>query len=378
MQSTLRWLSDIFSNAGKASRPLRCRHRRLFIEQLEDRALLSVFAETPTAPLETEVAFVAAEVQAVQAQVAISPQSQPESAIMAGIGAFFSGLGTGLYNMGAGAVSVVQNVVTMPIDLVGTTADAAYTLATGQSLNYQPISYYGQASQAAIQSGTPWYNISGQTTLNAVSFGVYGLVTTGYYYYQTGDPTAFQQTTGGFAFTVAVGYGVQYYTNTANAPTYNLGGTGEVPGAINVQPPGAPLPPEPAIIAPSNSLPISPGSGNVIVNYSPIAPQPGLPTLGSPYIPTQISAIATGGYTITITQGSTLPGVTTIGQTAVINVVPAGSQISVTPVLPYSTTVVITTPTPITTIVVPYVPVIIQGPNGIMIQYVPAPQQQAP
>jgi hypothetical protein len=318
---------------------------------------------------------------AAQAQPVVSPQSQPESTFLAGVGGFFSGAGTGLYNMEVGAVSVVQNVVTMPIDLVCTAVDTGYTLATGQSLNYQPISWYGQASQAAIQSGTPWYSVSGQTAANAVTFGVYGLLMTGYYYYQTGDPTAFQQTTGAFVFTVGIAYGAQYYVqnyaNPANAPTYNLGGIGEVPGAINVQPPGASTPPAPSLIAPSNALPIPFGSGNVIVNSSPIAPQPGLPTLGPPYSPAQISGIATGGYTITITQAvldGVQPGVPTIGQAAVMNVVPPGSLITVTPAPPYSTTVSITTPTPLTTTVAPYVPVVIQAPNGPLIQNVPAAQ----
>jgi hypothetical protein len=283
------------------------------------------------------------------------------------IGGYYTGLGNGIYNMGVGVYNLGHDLVTMPIDLVGTTV----------SSTYQPISYYGQASQAAIQNGTPWYYVSGQTAINAGTFGTYGVATTAYQYYQTGDPTAFQQTTGAFAFTVFVAYGVQQYTNPVNAPTYNLGGTGEVPGAINVQPPGAPTPPPPSIIAPSNQLPIPPGSGNIIVNSSPIAPQPGLAALGPPYAPTQISSIATGGYTITITQGSASPGLPTIGQTAVINVVPPGSQIVVTPVPPYSTTVVITTPTPIVTTVAPYAPIVIQGPNPNLIP-VPEPQPQAP
>ncbi len=342
-----------------------------YTESLEPRLLLTT----------DEALWANAATVAANTQPALPPQSQPDSPFLAGVGGFFSGAGTGLYNMGVGAVSVVQNVVTMPIDLVGTAVDTAYTLTTGQSLNYQPISWYGQASQAAIQSGTPWYYVSGQTAVNAATFGVYGLVVTGYYYYQTGDPTAFQQTTGAFVFTVAIACGVQYYTNPVNAPTYNLGGIGEVPGAINVQPPASPAPPAPALIAPSNALPIPPASGNVIVNSAPIAPQPGLPTLGPPYSPAQISSIANGGYTISITQAvldGVPPGVPTIGQTAVINVVPAGSQIAVTAAPPYSTTVVITTPTPLVTTVAPIAPVVIQAPNGTMLQTPPATQPTTP
>jgi hypothetical protein len=146
------------------------------------------------------------------------------------------------------------------------------------------------------------------------------------------------------------------------------GAPGEPIGAINVQPPGAPIPPEPYIIAPSNQLPIAPGSGNVIVNNSPISPQAGGITgpygpLGPPYMPNQISGIATGGYTISITQGASTPGVPAVGQTAVINVIPPGSQIVVTPVPPHATTVVIVTPTPLMTTVAPYTPIVIQAPN---------------
>jgi hypothetical protein len=356
MNRTSSWIGRLLSRTKKLQRTRRGIRKRFSVEQLESRQLL-------TGDLHTVIeAIDAPPVAAVVAhEVAPLQQSQQDSVALAGVGGFFQGLGNGLYNMGTGVYNLGHDLVTMPIDLVGTTV----------SSTYQPISYYGQASQAAIQNGTPWYYMSGQTAINAVTLGTYGLATTGYQYYQTGDPTAFQQTTGAFAFTVFVAYGVQQYTSPANAPTYNLGGTGapgEPVGVINVQPPGAPIPPEPYIIAPSNQLPIAPGSGNVIVNNSPISPQGGGITgpygpLGPPYMPNQISGIAKGGYTITITQSSSTPGIPTPGQTAVINVFPPGYKVVVLPVPPYATTVVITTPTPLTTTVAPYAPIVIQGPN---------------
>jgi RHS repeat-associated protein len=149
---------------------------------------------------------------------------------------------------------------------------------------------------------------------------------------------------------VGLGVGPRYFQQglIAGRPTYNLGGIGEVPNAINVQPPRAPLPPEPYVITPSNQLPFPPGSGNVIVNNSPISPQAGGLTgpygpLGPPYMPGQIASIASGGGRITITQAVETQGTLTSGQQSVIAAVPQGSKISIV----YSsdaTTVTITTP----------------------------------
>ncbi len=349
MRINLTWLTDVVRGVVSSRRTRR--RNAPSIESLESRQLLT--ADVMLAVASGDVASNSA------ASAFAAQESQSDSVALAWLGGFASGLGNGVYNMGAGVVNLGHEIVTMPIDLVGTTV----------SSTYEPISYYGQASQNAIQSGTPWYYISGQTAVNAGTLGTYGLASTGYQYYQTGDPTAFQQTTGAFAFTVFVAYGAQQYTSTANAPTYNLGGTGEVPGAINVQPPAAPIPPEPYLIAPSNQLPSPPGAGNVIVNSSPIAPQAGGLTgpygpLGPPFMPSQITSIANGGYTITITQASVSPGTLTVGQTAVINLAPVGSQIVVTPLPPFSTTVTVVTPTPVTTTLLPYTPFLFQAPNS--------------
>ena len=271
----------------------------------------------------------------------------PDSTFWAGVGGFIQGANNGLYNIGAGVVNLGHEVVTMPIDLVGTAV----------SSTYQPISYYGQGSQAAQQNGTPWYSITGQTALNAGTLGTYGLASTGYQYDQTGDPTAFQQTTGAFVFTVGVFYYASGQVSTANNPTYNLGGTGEVPGAINVQPPGAAVPPDPALLAPSGNLPIGPGSGHVVVNNAPIAPEGG-GWLGPGYDPVQIVSIAEGGNTITISAEVEVPGTPTPGQQAVIAAAPPGSQVSISPNGPFGTTVTIVTPTPWPVVLIPYAPLV--------------------
>jgi hypothetical protein len=90
------------------------------------------------------------------------------------VGAFLSGLGQGAANMGKGVYMVAHDLVTAPIDIVATAADAGYIAATGQSFNWKPLSYYGEASQQAQQAGTPWYQISGEAGLNTVTLGVYG------------------------------------------------------------------------------------------------------------------------------------------------------------------------------------------------------------
>jgi RHS repeat-associated protein len=132
---------------------------------------------------------------------------------------------------------------------------------------------------------------------------------------------------------VGLGVGPRYFHQglIAGRPTYNLGGvTGEIPGAINVQPPGAPDMtrfPGPYVVTPSHQLPFPPGSGNVVVNSSPISPQAGGITgpygpLGPPYMPGQIASIASGGGRITITQGVGSPGTLTSGQQAVLAAIP--------------------------------------------------------
>jgi hypothetical protein len=103
------------------------------------------------------------------------------------IGAALSGVGQGVANMGKGVYMVAHDLVTAPIDIVATAADAGYIATTGQSFNWVPLSYYGESSQLAQQAGTPWYQISGEAGLNAATFGVYGLGKTGYIWYETGD-----------------------------------------------------------------------------------------------------------------------------------------------------------------------------------------------
>jgi hypothetical protein len=75
------------------------------------------------------------------------------------------------------------------------------------------------------------------------------------------------------------------------------------------------------------------------VNSSPIYPQPGLPTLGPPYMPGQI---ASGGR-ITITQAVGAQGALTSGQQAVLAAIPRISTIR-TSYGPDTTTLTITTP----------------------------------
>lgn len=147
---------------------------------------------------------------------------------------------------------------------------------------------------------------------------------------------------------------------------YNLGGDGEVPGAVNVQPPGAPEPPAPFQITPSDQLPMAPSSGNIVSYSTPIGTRPSF--LGPTYQPVQIIKIAGGGHRITIGQPppeGSIAGTLTAGQQAVIAAAPPGSSVTVTTgVLPNTnvvgTIVIIRTPTPW---VPPLLPALVNTPN---------------
>lgn len=58
-------------------------------------------------------------------------------------GAFLSGAGHGVVNMATGVWMVAHDLVAAPIDLLATSVDAGYTAATGNSLQWEPVSYYG-------------------------------------------------------------------------------------------------------------------------------------------------------------------------------------------------------------------------------------------
>lgn len=161
MRRVLRFVTRIITDE-KSRKSQRPHSRRFVVEQFESRRLL-------TGDLPILVAQVDAPPPAIALQVVPVQQAQMDSVALAAVGGFFQGLGSGLYNMGSGAYTLGHDLVTMPIDLVGTAV----------SSSYEPLSYYGQSSQAAIQSGTPWYYISGQTAVNAGTFGTYGLAITG-------------------------------------------------------------------------------------------------------------------------------------------------------------------------------------------------------
>ena len=216
---------------------------------------------------------------------------------------------------------------------------------TGISMVATPVMGYG--------SGYLWSAGGTGGRLFVGTMGVGGLGSAGYGGYRIASnwnnlsgPERLRQT-GNLAGPLLVGscFGPRYFQQglIAGRPTYNLGGMGEAPGAINVQPPGAPMPPEPYVISPSNQLPFPPGSGNVIVNGSPISPDRGLPLLGPPYMPGQVVSVAGGGGRIIITQGTGTPGTLTAGQSAVLGMAPTGSSSAVTSG-PFTTTLTITTP----------------------------------
>ena len=93
-------------------------------------------------------------------------------------------VGTGLYNVGVGAAHTVWDVVAVPVDIVGTTL----------SSNWTPQSYYGESTQAAMRSGVPFWQYAGEAAVNGGTFGAWGYGKSAYNWYQSVDPTEWQQT----------------------------------------------------------------------------------------------------------------------------------------------------------------------------------------
>jgi len=153
------------------------------------------------------------------------------STIVAWTGGFFSGLWDGVVNIGTGAYMLVHDLVTMPIDLVMTTYGIFDT-----SSQWQQLSYFGAQTEHALQNGTSIWEIEGRTLLNVGTLGLYGLGATAYEWYETGDPTSFQQYTGSFAtgvfaFGYARGVEISFGKNFRAAPFGNRTGhpTGRYP-----------------------------------------------------------------------------------------------------------------------------------------------------
>jgi len=118
-------------------------------------------------------------------------------------GAGAEGLGEGASNAGVGACRCVNDMVFVPVDFAGTSADAASIYFGGESLGYQPSSYYAAGTESALQAGTPWYEISGQTALSTgrtmATCGAYDVYDAVDYYNTTGDSAGMSQRLGGVA-----------------------------------------------------------------------------------------------------------------------------------------------------------------------------------
>lgn len=145
----------------------------------------------------------------------------------AGGGGLVDGAGNILY----GGYMLIHDLVTMPIDLVMTTYGCFDTTS-----RWEQLSYFGSDSLAALQGGTPLWQIQAQTAAGVVTLGMYGFVTTGYEWYVTGDPRSFQQYTGMFAtgtflFGYASGVEIAIGRNFRVAPFGNRTGhpTGRYP-----------------------------------------------------------------------------------------------------------------------------------------------------
>ena len=101
---------------------------------------------------------------------------------MEGLKAGVGTLGPSSYNVVAGAGKTIWDLGAVPFDFFFGTE----------------YSYYGAASAQALRQGASPSEISADTALNIGTFGLKPLGESAVNYYETGDPTQFQQTSGSF------------------------------------------------------------------------------------------------------------------------------------------------------------------------------------
>jgi hypothetical protein len=136
--------------------------------------------------------------------------------VVSGLGTMATGIGHGVWDLGA-----------MPVDIVGTLV----------CTNWTPRSYYGESTQAAMQSGSPYWSYAVPAAFgagaNVLSLGAYGAAQGGINYAQTGDPTQFQQGAAGFLLgTVGAAGSVTALNRVHVSRVFNA--YGEAPGFSGV------------------------------------------------------------------------------------------------------------------------------------------------
>jgi RHS repeat-associated protein len=227
--------------------------------------------------------------------------------------AVFSGLGQGCVNIGKGIWKTGHDLVTMPIDTVGTAI----------SSNWQPISYAGQQSKAALSNGTSLGSIYGNIGLNIGSLGIYSIGQGIYEYGVNGNADASGEIAGSLVFGAAVGKGFQYFSRPPSPlPPAGGGYQGQVYGPpptfqTTVSGPGAQFqisfgPGQPALPGPPPipQVTINQGAGlafqnqvTAAVGAVPAGPMAGVTLSGDPYTTIPDGIIPNGGPLLEVKSG---------------------------------------------------------------------------
>jgi hypothetical protein len=95
---------------------------------------------------------------------------------------YYTSLANGHINLAIGTANFAHEMLTVPIDIVGTSV----------SMTYQPMSYYGQGFMPAYQGGQLLPHV-GNAAANAGSLGWWGYGQGAINWAQTGNPNQWQQ-----------------------------------------------------------------------------------------------------------------------------------------------------------------------------------------
>jgi hypothetical protein len=191
-----------------------------------------------------------------------------------------SEVGKGLGHVATGLGHFAWDLGAVPVDFVGTSV----------SSRYRPHSYYGAASQHALENGQSWTTISGETGKSAITLGTYNLGMAGIDWYYNDNAAGFQETSGGFLGAALLGYAAQRTAapsrsgipsdplDTAALGCENTPRSPAVPKTLPTKPPGDTYPYSKAPTSRPLSPSVEPGTyvyaqdANGVVHVMPDAP----------------------------------------------------------------------------------------------------------
>ncbi len=155
-------------------------------------------------------------------------------------------ISNGIYSLGVGVGKLAWDFVAVPYDLAFGTEH----------------SYYGSATAAALRQGVPSDEIINDVGANVVTFGLKGLKDSAQNYYETGDPTQFQEYSGAFLVGALSGLALEGEAAATKPPIATRLKDPYVDGAIESFVRVKPKPPiEPAPAAPSQEPVVAPAEG---------------------------------------------------------------------------------------------------------------------